>query len=139
MYRAYKILLDQSLFEELESSAPISQSDTNYQAFVSSFRDSSVRSKLMAMIENASLASEDLNAEDIWDDWFPRINTDVFISHSSQDADLAKKFSVWLKSNFGLNPTFTTIFHKSLIVNTWLIFFGHYNLFATVSFLRSAL
>ncbi len=40
---------------------------------------------------------------------------------------------------FRPNPTFTTIFHKSLIVNTWLIFFGHYNLFATVSFLRSAL
>ena len=35
--------------------------------------------------------------------WFPKINADVFISHSHQDERLAIALAGWLKSRFGLN------------------------------------
>lgn len=43
-----------------------------------------------------------LDAEIIQKDWFPEINTDVFISHSHVDIDLAKNFSGWLYNQFGI-------------------------------------
>lgn len=43
---------------------------------------------------------EPLNAEKIWDDCFPELDVPVFISHSSRDGALAKKFANWLYNTF---------------------------------------
>lgn len=49
------------------------------------------------MIQNSDLSGEELNAESIWNEWFPEIKSHVFISHSGKDAGLAVKFAAWLK------------------------------------------
>ena len=36
------------------------------------------------------------------EDWFPKIDADVFISHSHKDAELAKSFADWLYDSFGI-------------------------------------
>ena len=36
-------------------------------------------------------------------DWFPGYKSDVFISHSHNDARTAKRLAVWLNKNFGLS------------------------------------
>jgi hypothetical protein len=55
-----------------------------------------LKAKLSKMIHNSSLQTEILDAESIWDEWFPEVKADVFISHSSKDVDLAKSLASWL-------------------------------------------
>ncbi|PFO46648.1 toll/interleukin-1 receptor domain-containing protein [Bacillus cereus] len=43
-------------------------------------------------------------------DWFPGYKSDVFISHSHNDARTAKRLAVWLNKNFGL-----TVFIDSIV------------------------
>ncbi|HQI04195.1 MAG TPA: hypothetical protein PL195_02920 [bacterium] len=43
-----------------------------------------------------------LDAAEIWDKWFPAVEADVFISHSSKDSALAKKCASWLYDSFQL-------------------------------------
>jgi len=43
-----------------------------------------------------------LNGNLIEDDWFPKFNADVFLSHSHADEKKVIGFSGWLKDNFGL-------------------------------------
>lgn len=43
-------------------------------------------------------------------DWFPGHKSDVFISHSHNDARTAKRLAVWLNKNFGL-----TVFIDSIV------------------------
>lgn len=43
---------------------------------------------------------DSVKAEKIWDNFFPKIDVPVFISHSSKDGDLAKRFANWLYNTF---------------------------------------
>jgi hypothetical protein len=43
-----------------------------------------------------------IDAEKIKNEWFPKIDADIFISHSHTDEKLAKKLAGWLFSNFGI-------------------------------------
>lgn len=43
-----------------------------------------------------------LNGDKMQSNWFPKINTDVFLSHSHADKDLVIAFAGWLKDNFDL-------------------------------------
>ena len=54
------------------------------------------------MIHNSSLTTKALEAEYIWDEWFPEVKADVFISHSSKDAALAKLLASWLEQYYQL-------------------------------------
>ena len=100
MYKAYKINVD-SCFEKMlrQTSTKFSKKLIDIHRIISSIK---LKKKLSAMIENSSIGEGDLSADSIWGDWFPEVQADVFISHSSKDADLAKSFAVWLKSNFNL-------------------------------------
>ncbi|CCG41124.1 hypothetical protein [Magnetospirillum molischianum] len=44
-----------------------------------------------------------LQATKLINDWFPEIKSNVFISHSHKDHDLAMGFAGWLSEYFGLN------------------------------------
>lgn len=61
-----------------------------------------LKAKLSKMIHNSSLQTEILDAESIWDEWFPEVKADVFISHSSKDVNLAKSLANWLKQHHQL-------------------------------------
>ena len=91
MYRAYKIVVDDGFKAEIEPSGEE----------IPEFRN--LRPKLSEMIKQSSLTAGNLVADSIWDEWFPEVNADVFISHSSKDVDLAKMFAQWLKKNFSLS------------------------------------
>lgn len=43
-----------------------------------------------------------LDADKICEDWFPNVESDIFLSHSHNDEDLAIKLSGWLHDTFGL-------------------------------------
>lgn len=43
-----------------------------------------------------------LNGDKMQSNWFPKINTDVFLCHSHSDKDLVIAFAGWLKDNFDL-------------------------------------
>ena len=44
-----------------------------------------------------------INATIMKDEWFPAVNCDIFISHSSKDRQTAIMLAGWLKDTFGLN------------------------------------
>lgn len=50
------------------------------------------------------LKNEMLDGDGISNDWFPTIDSDVFISHSHMDEKYVIAFAGWLKEKFGLQP-----------------------------------
>lgn len=52
---------------------------------------------------NFSTTSKILDGNEIEEVWFPKIDSQVFISHSHNDADLAFALSGWLKAKFGVS------------------------------------
>lgn len=44
-----------------------------------------------------------LSGKRILDEWFPKVECDIFISHAHCDERLANAFSGWLKYNFGIS------------------------------------
>jgi len=44
-----------------------------------------------------------VNGSKIQKDWFPEINTDIFLSHSSVDKELVNAIAGWLNCTFGLS------------------------------------
>jgi len=102
MYRAFKIKVNDDLDAILKQ---ISQSGSkeSIQYIIKQMQaKESMKSKLLKMIQNSSLTQKVLNADSIWDEWFPEVKADVFISHSSKDAGLAKSFANWLKQKHQL-------------------------------------
>lgn len=47
-------------------------------------------------------ADDILQAKDIIENWFPKIDADIFLSHSHKDGDLIIGLAGWLKTTFGL-------------------------------------
>lgn len=95
MYRAYKISINDAFNKFTENSDVSSKFDSVYREFMT-------KNKLKKMIKESSFEEGTLHADSIWDDWFPEIKADVFISHSSTDVNDAKKFANFLKEYFNL-------------------------------------
>ena len=87
MYKSYKIT--DVLVQRLNQSN-ISNKATNDKCMM--------RSSLLEMIS----ANSTIEASEIWNNWFPEIEADVFISHSSKDYSIAKKLSKWLLDSFNI-------------------------------------
>ncbi len=100
MYRAFKIT-----YEDVGALSDDSKLNINQICGIvkEALNEQNLPSILAKMINTASLGKDRvLDAVSIWDDWFPEIDADVFISHSSKDATLAKRLSSWLRNNYGL-------------------------------------
>lgn len=103
MYRAFKIDVNDSLKTLLNQQGNSgSQFNTVLESYNQVLSKDSMKSKLLKMIRSSSLSTGTLNADSIWDEWFPKIDADVFISHSSKDAGVAKSLANWLKLNHRL-------------------------------------
>jgi hypothetical protein len=79
-----------------------SRFNDQYESIMAEQSKPDLKTKLLKMIRSSSLTSEALNADSIWNEWFPEIKADVFISHSSKDASLAKSLASWLKQHHQL-------------------------------------
>ena len=102
MYRAYKIEVNNDFKVILNQ---IAESGNRLEKILIQKQcqaKESMKSKLLKMIKNCSLTTQALNADSIWDEWFPIVKADVFISHSSKDAGLARSFADWLKQKHQL-------------------------------------
>lgn len=50
----------------------------------------------------AHVKQKEINGTSIQDEWFPQVKTDIFISHSHNDEELACALAGWLYKKFGL-------------------------------------
>jgi len=99
MYRAFRINADNQNADKLRSVLNLDESEMREQA------KPDLKAKLSKMIHDSSLTTKTtkkLEAESIWDEWFPQVKADVFISHSSKDAALAKLLASWLEQYYQL-------------------------------------
>ncbi len=105
MYRAYKLpaspQLKESLLCEGETSDP-NVVGMRCDEIHKRKQKRSIKSTLRNFVKKSSFSDDTVNADSIWDEWFPNIRADVFISHSTKDVDLAKQLSCWLKTTFDL-------------------------------------
>ncbi|WP_296317873.1 hypothetical protein [Winogradskyella sp. UBA3174] len=44
-----------------------------------------------------------INGSKIQEEWFPKVKSDIFLSHSHKDIDKAKQFAGWAKNKFNLD------------------------------------
>lgn len=65
-------------------------------------RPREVKKILQESLKNFEINNDCIEAEKIWDSWFPALKSDVFISHSSRDEKAAGNLSNFLKNNLGL-------------------------------------
>lgn len=54
-------------------------------------------------LEEYLLNDEIIDGDAMSQDWFPNINSNIFISHSHLDEEYVIAFAGWLKKNFNLN------------------------------------
>lgn len=101
MYKSFKISASEC--NKLTAKSP-KESVTLVELLTASInRPKDIKKYLEKQLSNYESDKDCLDAESIWNSWFPSISADVFISHSSQDATAAKKLSKYLKNNLGLN------------------------------------
>lgn len=62
------------------------------------------QSKIEADLKRFENSKGVLQAKDIIENWFPAINSDVFLSHSHKDEKLIIGLAGWLHHKFGLKP-----------------------------------
>lgn len=63
--------------------------------------DSNLR-KVEKAIDDCFLEDGSIDGSRMQENWFPQVNTDIFISHSHADIELARKLSKWLYVTFGI-------------------------------------
>jgi hypothetical protein len=97
MYRAFKIEVNNDFETILNQIDEHGTKLDKILSFTEFQAHQPMRQKLQKMIKNSSLTTKALNADSIWDEWFPEVKADVFVSHSSRDARVAKLFTDWLK------------------------------------------
>lgn len=61
-----------------------------------------INKKTQKKLDDLILNNGSLSAEEMRNEWFPNIDTNIFISHSHQDEDLAIALSNYLEKTFGI-------------------------------------
>jgi hypothetical protein len=88
MYKGYNIKLSKNNFED-------------YYSFGLKLYDAQ-KANVLNNLEKFLSPKGVLNMSEIQENWFPKIDSKVFISHSHMDKDLAIALSGWLKEKFNL-------------------------------------
>lgn len=102
MYRAFKIEANYKLNKLLNQQSDDNSKFEKLYSIVKKQTKPNLEPKLLKMINYSSLTMKSLDADSIWNEWFPRIEVDVFISHSSKDTRLAKSLARWLNTQHQL-------------------------------------
>ncbi|MDR3482560.1 MAG: hypothetical protein P4L91_17830 [Burkholderiaceae bacterium] len=89
MYKAYSLRVESNIFREFLDEGKAINKNNNLAA----------REGLDAFCDDDG----SLFAKKIMDDWFPKINAKVFISHSHKDEELAICLSGWLGHKLGIS------------------------------------
>ncbi|MDD4968023.1 MAG: hypothetical protein PHT07_01195 [Paludibacter sp.] len=82
--------------------------DSYYQRGLELYSEN--KKTIINSLDNYISTDSVLDGEKMEEDWFPQVNTDIFISHSHKDQELAITLSGWLLEVFGI-----TSFIDSLI------------------------
>lgn len=92
MYRGFNLELNKSFF-------------ANFDNFVELGRTHLVSSKAQTEKQLMDYLFNDktIDGTKLIEDWFPKVNADIFISHSHADEKLANALAGWLNFKFGLN------------------------------------
>lgn len=61
------------------------------------------KNNICSLLEDYCLPDGEVIAQDLMKEWFPKIKSDVFISHSHQDEKLAIGLAGWLKKHMNLD------------------------------------
>lgn len=93
MYRGFNLLLKnncfkQDYFEKIQ--------EIGFESF------SNQRAKIIEKISSFANGDGSLDGTKMQENWFPKIEADIFISHSHKDEKLAIALAGWLKETFGL-------------------------------------
>lgn len=96
--------------QEIENLIADGTVDTDYARYVSDL-SSKVRTTLTA---ESLIRNSFINGTKLQEEWFPQDigSFDVFISHSSRDVELVKKFAKWLNIHLGLRSFIDSVYWK---------------------------
>lgn len=89
MYRAYSLTVNDNAFDDFLNDGYKIKKENN----------SAAQSGLDAFFDGDGA----LSATKVMDNWFPRVNADVFISHSHKDEELAIGLAGWLQTQLGIS------------------------------------
>lgn len=92
MYTAYNLKLETESFDNSESYILIGKQ-----------RIKNLKADAKTELEKFILPDGSIDGTSLSDEWFQKIQSDIFISHSHNDENLAYILAGWLKNTFGLN------------------------------------
>lgn len=101
MYKGFNVKITREFFED------------KYEKYHSIGKKVKLTNKITAHeILKKYIHDDILDGTEIEDEWFKKMNSDIFISYSHNDSDLVTAFAGWLKSEFNLNVFFDEIIWK---------------------------
>lgn len=100
MYRGFSLKIDDfyctKVLEELDSSIRYSRfRDSHYTSVTDKY-------PIQSILESTIVDTTSIDAEKIKGDWFPIIESDIFISHSHRDIKTVEKLATILSNHLGL-------------------------------------
>ncbi|MFQ7256657.1 hypothetical protein [Intestinibacter bartlettii] len=94
MFQGFNLNIDDSFFSN-------NQPNKNYYKIGKDLYDNN-KEQINRNLDDYLGIDGSLDANKICEDWFPNIKSNIFLSHSHNDEDLAIKLSGWLYENFNL-------------------------------------
>lgn len=95
MYRAFNVQITDNEMDTL-----LKNSNQVYDNFLSISH--SHKQNIQQSLDNFLLPDNSIDVQSLEQDWFPSVDTHVFISHSHKDIESVKKLEKWLYQQFGI-------------------------------------
>ena len=94
MWKGYRIIIDK------ESNIFKIDKDKKFEDYKEIALNNVLRKQIKTSLEKYISEDGIIEAEELKKDWFPEIDTKIFISYSHNDEDLALGFAGWIEENF---------------------------------------